>query len=283
MVLKMKTFTNPDNNATKAKKEFNITDQVTKPLIPADISEFWTGIIEPILFNMIEKNFYAVRIKNRNNYYSGNQNYAKLLYGVHTCYYDGQAAYYFCKKAFNSRFHLMIEQLYRFPLLSKLGAFSIEKDTPYDALKSLNYAAHLLRNKNNTVWIFPQGRVMPCDHKPIKFEKGIAYISNKAKKVNIIPVAVKYTFVRNEKPEIFVEFGTPVVLDNGTKNKKELTEHLEIALSELMENQANDISNGIYDGYEYIYMSRETMFRKLEHLFKNLIYDKRYLAKKCPQ
>lgn len=249
------------------------------PLITANKNKnsLWTKFLEAAIFRNIEANFHSVRIKNKENYYLGNPQYARILYGTHTCFYDGQTVYYFCKKVFDSNFYMMIQELYRMPSLSKLGAFSVEKDSPYEAIKSINYAAGLLRDKEAVLWLFPQGRVMPPEHKPLKFESGLSYICNKIKNVNVIPVAVKYTFVRQEKPEIFVEIGKPVIIENGVQNKKELTECLENNLTYLAENQNYNVSQGNYDSYDYVYKNKIALYRRLEDYLKIFLYDKRFL------
>lgn len=253
------------------------SNYINEPLITVSKSQLWAKLIDPFLYGMIEKNFYSVQIINKQNFYSGNPDYAKLLFGVHSCFHDGQIAYYLCKKFFNSNFHIMVEDLYKLPQLSKVGAFSIEKNSPFQSLKSLNYASNLLKDKNNMLWIFPQGRVMPPDYKPIKFESGLSYICNKAKKLNIIPVAIKYTFVRQHKPEIFAEFGEPVVIDNGVSNKTDFTEFLETQLENLVEKQNVRISNGEFDKYECIYKNKRPLIKRIEPYLKNIVFDKRHI------
>lgn len=246
-----------------------------EPLIPANKSEFWAKILNPLVFRFVEKTFSSIRIKNKHHYYLGNPNYANLLYGLHSCFHDGQVAYYVCRKVFDANFYLMVQDLYRLPILSKIGGFSVEKDSPYKAAKSINYAANLLKDKDKMLWIFPQGRVMPPDYRPIKFESGLAYITNKVQKVNLVPVAVKYTFVRLCKPEIFVEFGEPIVIDNGVHDKREFMHSLEKSLADLVEGQSKRIAQGIFDGYEYLYEDQPPLFFRMEKYLKGIIYDKR--------
>lgn len=260
------------SNSTK-KKSNNM------PLIPANKKSLWAKLLKPILFGNIEKNFYSVKIKNKENFYSGNPEYSRILYGMHNCFYDGQLAYYFCRKVFNANFYLMIQELYRLPQLAAVGGFSVEKNSPYEAVKSLNYASNLLKDKENMLWLFPQGKVMPPDYMPLKFESGLSYICNKVKKVNVIPVAIKYTFVRQEKPEIFIEIGKPTVIDNGVRNKKELTGFLEDDLSSLVNNQLYNISTDDCEEYETVYQNKLSLYRRMESHLKKILPDKRFLKK----
>lgn len=247
-----------------------------EPLIPANKSQFWAKILDPMIYRMIENNFSYVRIKNKNNYYLGNPHYANLLYGSHYCFHDGQVAYYICRKGFDANFYMMIEELYKFPILSKIGGFSVEKNSSL-ALNSINYAAELLKNRDNMVWIFPQGKVLPPDFRPIKFESGLSSIVNKVKHVNLIPVAVKFVFVRQYKPEIFAEVGEPLIIDNGVSDKKAFTKQLEDNFTYMNDVQNKNISQGEFDGYESLYENALPLFKRIEPYVKRFVFDKRYL------
>ncbi len=159
--------------AAKATADFKNATFDERPLIPADKSKNWARILDPWVFWLVRRHFASLRVKNKENFFSANPKYGKLIYSAHSCFHDGQVAYYLCRKVFDANFHMMIEDLYKLPILSKLGAFSVEKYSPVESLKSINYAANLLSDNNNMLWIYPQGRVMPPDYRPIKFESGL--------------------------------------------------------------------------------------------------------------
>lgn len=250
-----------------------------RPLIPADKCKYWAKILDPWIFWLVRRHFASLRIKNKENYFKANPNYGNLVYSAHSCFHDGQIGYYISRKVFNCNFHMMVEDLYKLPILSKVGAFSVEKYSPIESLKSINYAANLLSDKNNMIWIFPQGRVMPPDYRPIKFESGLTYISKKVGGLNLIPVAVKYAFTRDDKPDIFIEIGEPITIEYGVSNKKEFTQFLEEDLTALSDQQIKQITKGEIDDYEVIYQNKPPMFRRLEPFFKNIVFDKRSLNK----
>jgi len=263
-------------NTTEISKKLK---SLEKPLIPADKCPYWAKIIEPWIYWLTEHNFSSVRIKNKENYYLANPDYANLLYAPHCCFHDGQVAYYICRKAFNANFYMMIQDLYKLPILSKIGGFSVEKDFPSESLKSINYASNLLEDKNTMLWIFPQGRVMPPDFRPLKFESGLTYIANKAQKVNLIPVAIRYAFIREHKPDIFAEIGVPIIIESGVSNKKEFNHFLEEDLTDILDAQIEKISKGEMDEYEILYKNKGPVCKRLEPYLKNIVFDKRYLKK----
>jgi hypothetical protein len=162
---------------------------------------------------------------------------------------------------------MMIEELYRFPLLSRIGAFSVEKDSPQAAIKAINYCAGFLNNPDGSLWIYPQGSVMPPDHRPIKFANGIAYLCSKLDGINLIPVAHKYVFLREDRPEILIEIGKPIILNSSNIDRKELTAFLESEFTKLLNKQKNDISEGNLEGYEFIFKSRLCIAKLIEKYF----------------
>jgi len=264
-------------NATESSENNKSIDE---PLIPAKKTLLGAKILEPWIFWLIEHTFSSVRIRNKENYNLANPKYANFLYGNHSCFHDGQVAYYICRKAFDANFYMMIQELYKLPMLSKVGGFSVEKDSPIESLKSINYAANLLSNKENMLWIFPQGRVMPPGYRPIKFESGLTYITNKVKGVNLIPVSIKYTYVRDVRPDIFVDVGEPIIIENGIKNKKEFNQFLEEDFTSISDAQIKKISQGDLGEYEIIFKSKLPIFKRIEPYLKYFVFDKRFLNKK---
>jgi len=250
---------------------------INKPLIPADKSKFWATVLEPIIFWMLEKNFFTIRIKDKDNFCLRNKNYGTLLYGFHSCFWDGITVYYVAKKVFCTNLYMMVKDLYKLPLLAKLGAFSVEKNCFGEALKSLNYTANLLKDRKNTVWVFPQGTVVPPHYRPVKFKSGMSFISNKLQGVNLLPMSVKYTFLNQDKPEIFIHVGTPIISESFIKNKKEYTRMLEKNFTELQNIQAEEISSGNLEDYEILYQGKLPLIRRVEpfttkYIFANKLF-----------
>ncbi|EKE03489.1 MAG: phospholipid/glycerol acyltransferase [uncultured bacterium] len=245
--------------------------QNSMPAIPTRLNPFWLAMFDYGFSSMLKKAFYSIQVKNAENYNLRNPNYGNILFASHCCWWDGQIGYLLCRKMFKTKMHMMIEQLYRFPLLSRVGAFSIEKDSPQSAIKALNYSAEVLKNPDNGIWIFPQGKVMPPDYRPIELANGIAYICKKLDGVNLIPIAHRYNFIREDRPEAFIEVGKPIILENKNFDRKDLTHFLEKELTDLLDKQREDICHGIYDGYEVFLKSELCMVKRIEqHLRKML-------------
>lgn len=246
----------------------NINDE---PEIPANRSKLAVKIFDGIFESMFKKHFTSILVKNQQNYYLRNTDYPNILYGFHGCWWDGPLAALICRRLYKCNFYMMIKDLYRFPILSKIGGFSIEKDSLFGKLKAINYTVKLLENPENSVWIFPQGRLYPQDYRPIRFESGIAHICNRLNGVNLIPIAYKYTFLQNEKPEIFVEVGKPIIIENNIDNKKEFMEILQQKFEKLLDNQTEEIIREKFKQYKCLLHNDFSWLRLIENKFPTCI------------
>ncbi len=81
----------------------------------------------------------------------------------------------------------------------------------------------------------------PQDKRPLVFYSGISKIAERAGKVQIIPVAIRYEFLMEQRPEVFISIGSPVDFTAGNKN---FTKELEQLMTKLLDNLKNDVTNG---------------------------------------
>ena len=76
---------------------------------------------------------------------------------------------------------------------------------------------------------------------------------------------MQYPFLRQGLPEVMVDIGRPIIVD-GEIDKDEFTEYVEKDLTNLLNNQLKEISNGEIEKYNTV------LFKKLllkTHLFKH--------------
>lgn len=59
---------------------------------------------------------------------------------------------------------------------------------------------------------FPQGEMKPQDYEPITFYNGIAHIAEKLGEINLIPVSLRYEFIKEQRPEVFIKIGEPEIV-----------------------------------------------------------------------
>ena len=241
---------------------------------------FWVWFADKVFYRMLSHRFYALRIKDLKLYENRNKEYPNVFFTNHMNWWDGIAGYNIIRKGFKiNRVRMMIEEMNRFPLFSLAGAFPINKASAQEAMKSLKYIVDDLKDPDMGLWIFPQGIVRPPNYRPIEFQTGLAYIcQNIAKKhggVNVIPVGVNYTFLREDRPECLVVVGEPIILTKENANfdrhtwTKELQENFEV----LCDEQLKSISQGDVTGYEYIFRQVLPWNRKIEKKLKHIALD----------
>ena len=200
--------------------------------------------------------------------------HAVLFYTNHNNWWDGILGYNVARRIMHGRLRLMIEEMNRFPLFQYIGCFPINKKTPQDAIKSLKYAATTLDKPDINFWLFPQGIIRPPHYRPEVFQSGIAYLVEKAVKnfggVNLCPVSTNYTFLRQDKPEIVMEFGKVTPYYEFKEDRKEFCHRLAKEFEIFCDNHRAQISSGNFDGYRYLYKDKLSWWRDIERRLKNI-------------
>ena len=241
---------------------------------------FWTWLADRILFRMLSHRFYALRIKNLEAFEERrNKNFPCIIYAPHNNWWDGIVGYNLMRRSFKVRPRMMIEELNRFPLFALIGAFPVNKASAQAAMISLKYIVDNLKEPDLGFWIFPQGIVKPPNFRPIEFQTGLAYIAqNVAKKhggVNLIPLAVNYTFLREDRPECLAQVGEPIIItaENAKFDRHEFTLKLQKEFEMLCDEQLHSFSKGEVTGYEYIFRQDLPWNRKIEKKLKNVAME----------
>lgn len=140
-----------------------------------------------------------------------------LFLANHSCWWD-----LFLVHALNTTIPVdgygMMEHfnMVRFGFFRRIGAFSVDRTDPVAVRASLDYAAELLQKPRAGVWIFPQGRMVGNDVRPLDFQSGLRALVRRAGRVRVCAVALRYEFWQDERPEAFVRFRKPEWVDRST-------------------------------------------------------------------
>ncbi len=240
----------------------------------AKTGPFWIWLADRFFYGMLENRFYSLQIKGVENYHKRNPDYANIIYAPHDNWWDGIVGYNLCRRVFNTTIRMMIEELNRFPILAKAGAFAVNKKSPQASMRALQYSVEQLKNKEISLWIFPEGIIRPPMHRPIEFQTGMAYIAQNVVKtvggVNLIPISTNYLFLREDRPEVLVEVGEPYVLTDANIGRKDLTHQLETNFEALCDRHLESIRQGRIDNYEYVFRQKLKWYRKLEKRLKRI-------------
>ncbi len=195
--------------------------------------------------NLIKRRFHLYQVSGLDYLINKNPNIPLLIYANHTSWWDGLLAFEISRAARLDSFIMMDElNLRRFFLFQRLGAFSIFRG--FRGMKeSIKYSSDLmLANSTRTLWIFPQGEIVPYDFRPIHFYNGAARIVEKVGKCLTVPLAFRLEFTGEFKPEIFVKIGKPNLIeaDKGF-NSKSLTADFSKIMTLLLDELKYDVIN----------------------------------------
>lgn len=241
---------------------------------PAKTTPFWLWVANKFFYGMLENRFFALRYKGEKNFFENYDDTPTILFAPHMNWWDGIVGYNICRRIFKKEIRLMVEELNRFPLLRRGGAFSVNKKSPQASIKALKYSVEVIENLDNLLYIFPQGIILPPNFRPIEFQTGLTYIAQKAVqrygKVNLLPVAVNYMFLRADRPEVLVEFGEMIKLEDANVNRKEYTKFLANKLEMLCDNQFYEICKGDVEEYKTLFQQKLKWYRKLEQRLKKI-------------
>lgn len=206
--------------------------------------------------NLLKRRFCSFHICGLPFLLNKNSNTPVVIYCNHSSWWDGLIAFQISHAARLNSFVMMEEkQLRKLFLFRRLGAFSVVREKPREALKSVNYAVDLLKKNNSpTLWIFPQGEILPNDVRPIKFFSGLTKIIEKTEYCRAASLAMRYEFLGEFKPRIFVRVGEPELISPKREfDKKALTDKFSENLTANLDKLRNDIIENNLSEYVKIF------------------------------
>ena len=235
---------------------------------------FWLFIADIVFPRMLANRFHSLMYKGHENLENRDKNHAVLFYTNHNNWWDGILGYNVARRIMKGRLRLMIEEMNRFPLFQYIGCFPVNKKSAQDAVKALKYAATTLKDPDINFWLFPQGIIRPPHYRPEVFQSGIAYLVEHAVRdfggINLCPVSVNYTFLRQDRPEIVMEFGKVTPYYEFNQDRKEFCRQLAQDFEIFCDNHAKQIASGNFDGYRYLFRDKLSWWRDIERRLKNI-------------
>ncbi|UII55489.1 lysophospholipid acyltransferase family protein [Cytobacillus spongiae] len=147
----------------------------------------------------------------------------------HSSWWDGLVFFQLNQSVLPKELYVMMHEsgIRKYPFFQKLGAFSVNRDSPKDIIKSLNYAQQLIQ-EGKSVGLFPQGDEYHLEKRPLSFQPGVTYLLEKCPDTPLIPLSFYYSFGHNRKPEFWGLAGKPIWLENlKGANRNEKTREIE--------------------------------------------------------
>jgi len=110
------------------------------------------------------------------------------------------------------------KQLKHYRFFAWLGAFSVDLSSPLRSAVSLRYAQRLLQKQDTAIWIFPQGQICR-PNEPLEIKPGTDYLAKNAPHALLVPVAMRYDFFREDRPNALIEVGEPFPAIENTEGR----------------------------------------------------------------
>jgi chlorobactene lauroyltransferase len=205
--------------------------------IPADESPWFISLFDIYVRNLFWRKFHRIWVVQ--NYYPDTK--SKTIYYLnHTSWWDGLIPLLLNRKLFRQNARAMMEdkQMHEHGFFKKIGAFSVNLENPRGVISSLRYAAESMNRENASLFIYPEGKIVPYSVKKPDFKKGLAWIVSKCPDSDVVPVGILIHTARSHKPEMFIRIGEPV-------NNIQYTELTE--LNDLLETELSHVLRALQD------------------------------------
>ncbi|MBU3700361.1 MAG: hypothetical protein FGM33_10210 [Candidatus Kapabacteria bacterium] len=141
-----------------------------------------------------------------------------IIVSTHGSWWDAAAAITiaFCRHSLDMDGMMEYRQLSRYRFFSRLGIFSVIREDAKSAMKSLRYAAGRIRGTNRILWMYPQGELIHQDVDRIDCEPGVGILTHLVGPCRILPVAMRYEMLREQRPACWVRFDKSLVIEPST-------------------------------------------------------------------
>ncbi len=174
----------------------------------------------------------------------------------HSSWWDGYLGMAANELRFKRDAYVMVEatQLARYGFFRWVGGFSVDRGDARSALDSLRYATNLLvTGPRRALLIFPQGTISANDARPLSFFAGIGHIARDIARASgacaLVPLALRYEFIGEQKPEAFISAGQPLLVDAGARPKAVAAE-AEAALTGELDQLRADVVGYRFDSFD---------------------------------
>lgn len=167
-----------------------------------------------------------------------------ILFANHSSWWDGYMVMLLNERVWGLDAYVMIEeaQLIRYPFFRLLGGFSVDRQNPRSAAVSLAYSAAVLNEKpGRMLLIFPQGEILANDRRPLTFYAGVGRLARRVRDGRFYPLALRYEFVGEQRPEAFISVGAPLHVADSAAGPKEITATLARALTDELDTLRDDV------------------------------------------
>ncbi|MBD3165402.1 hypothetical protein GF324_02285 [bacterium] len=188
-----------------------------------------------------------------------------LLTPNHSTWWDGFFVYLLNRRLWRRPFHLMMleEQLAQNLFFQKLGVYGIRQDSLSEVRKAVMHTVARLEQRegmtigrrvqgaldrsSDNIWTpdlptapalvwYPQGELLPWDRRPLGVKRGLERVVKRYRKpLQMLPVGIKPVFLRDQRPDLFLQCGGPVRFEGEGWQAEAWDERMVALLDEMTE------------------------------------------------
>jgi 1-acyl-sn-glycerol-3-phosphate acyltransferase len=179
-------------------------------------------------FNFILRRFLSWTLRRRfhNVYVVGGEHLRELppdcpVVGCvnHSNWWDGFVLYVLSYRLLPHEIYLAMEEenLRHYAFFRWMGVFGLDLSSPRRSVGGLRYAVSLLRRREDgsrptLIWMFVQGRLL-AGSTPIEVKEGALWLAERTG-AQILPLVLRYEWLSESRPSIFVHIGRPMTPDS---------------------------------------------------------------------
>ena len=188
----------------------------------------------------LKKHFYRIWIDDQREGLKSDSGH--LILANHSSWWDGLMVFYLNHNVIKEDSYAMMSQkgMEDFSFFRKIGAFSVNPNSPKDLVTSLKFAEKRLQEKK-TVWIFPQGKEEHLEKRPLSFMSGPSYLCERNPGIAVTMVTFYYTFRHDQRPELFMRIVNERIDQRIHPSRGEMTEHLRTIMESGLDGLKRDI------------------------------------------
>jgi 1-acyl-sn-glycerol-3-phosphate acyltransferase len=193
-----------------------------------------------------------------------------IVYLNHPSWWDGYMCMLLSRLVLGGRFEsfLMMEEpeLQRYRFFRWAGCFSVDRHDPRSAARSVAYIGRLLAERHTrSLYIFPQGLLTPNDRRPLALYPGAAHVVRRAGGATLWPVALRYEFRGEQRPEAFIRAGPPHYA-NADSQTRALTADITRRLTGVADALRDEVAEGWLAEYRTLARGRSGVNRVFDAL-----------------
>lgn len=204
-------------------------NQIKPDFIPARESPFFIHLFGWYTKWLFRLRFQRIWIKQS---YVPDSDSKTIYYLNHSSWWDGLIPLLLNQYLFRQNARAMMEdrQMTRYRFFRWLGAFSVNLDNPRRSIRPLRYAVKSMQRENASLFICPEGQMVPFSSDKPEFRNGLAWLCRQLPEVDVVPVGIYIHTIRHNKPELHIAIGNAVDTTGNGASGETLRRSLEIAL-----------------------------------------------------